>query len=427
MYFTAEHIVAYEVKQGTLAKNNTYTGIIIRDEALYYSNQAGYINYYAREGDKAGTGNIIYTIDESGKLASQLSDNADGEISLSAEDLSSVRTEIINFAGNFSSSSFPSIYDFKYSINGTVLKLVNMNILSNVEDSISAENGSNIFKVGRSEKPGIVVYSMDGYESLTAESVTPEIFEQTDYEKTIFKTNELVDANEPLYKLIGSEQWSVVIPLEEERAEEFSDRTEIQVQFKKDGTKAKAGFSILRQGGGTFAKLDFSSSMIRFATDRFLDIELLLNIEEGLKIPVTSIAEKEFYTIPIEYVTYGGDSSTGGFLKETYNEDGTTTSEYIEAAIYNSTDTEYYVDMDTFNVGEYIIKPDSTEKYPISKKATLIGVYNINKGYADFKRVNILYENDEYCIVQPNSAYGLSVYDHIVLDASTVQEDQILY
>ena len=30
---------------------------------------------------------------------------------------------------------------------------------------------------------------------------------------------------------------------------------------------------------------------------------------------------------------------------------------------------------------DYIIKPDSTDKYAISKKASLIGVYNINKGY----------------------------------------------
>ena len=74
-----------------------------------------------------------------------------------------------------------------------------------------------------------------------------------------------------------------------------------------------------------------------------------------------------------------------------------------------------------------IIKPDSNDKYAISKKASLIGVYNINKGYADFKQINILYQNEEYSIVESNTQYGLNVYDYIVLDAKTVNEDDIIY
>ena len=41
--------------------------------------------------------------------------------------------------------------------------------------------------------------------------------------------------------------------------------------------------------------------------------------------------------------------------------------------------------------------------------------------------VNIIDENDSYCIVQGGTNYGLSVYDHIVLNASTVSEDDLLY
>ncbi|MCI6731085.1 MAG: hypothetical protein MR487_01970, partial [Lachnospiraceae bacterium] len=58
---------------------------------------------------------------------------------------------------------------------------------------------------------------------------------------------------------------------------------------------------------------------------------------------------------------------------------------------------------------------------------TLRGVYNVNKGYAVFAVVNIIDENDSYCIVQGGTNYGLSVYDHIVLNASTVSEDDLLY
>ena len=62
-------------------------------------------------------------------------------------------------------------------------------------------------------------------------------------------------------------------------------------------------------------------------------------------------------------------------------------------------------------------------RYTISKTDTLIGVYNINKGYADFRQISILYQNDEYSIVKSNTTYGLNVFDYIVLDASTVDQN----
>ena len=57
----------------------------------------------------------------------------------------------------------------------------------------------------------------------------------------------------------------------------------------------------------------------------------------------------------------------------------------------------------------------------------MIGVYNINKGYADFTEITILSQNDEYSIIKSNTKYGLSDYDYIVLDAEMVEEDDLLY
>ncbi|MCR5733148.1 MAG: hypothetical protein K6G22_00955, partial [Lachnospiraceae bacterium] len=102
-------------------------------------------------------------------------------------------------------------------------------------------------------------------------------------------------------------------------------------------------------------------------------------------------------------------------------------SEFVETTIYNRTETEYYVDESVFDIGDYVVDPQGGEKYPISKQGTLIGVYNINKGYADFKQITILYQNEEYSIVKSNAEYGLSVYDHIVLDGSTVKENDLIY
>ena len=57
----------------------------------------------------------------------------------------------------------------------------------------------------------------------------------------------------------------------------------------------------------------------------------------------------------------------------------------------------------------------------------LKGVFNMNKGYTVFKEIEILDSNREYYTIKKGASYGLSVYDHIVLDASLVTEGQILY
>ena len=58
--------------------------------------------------------------------------------------------------------------------------------------------------------------------------------------------------------------------------------------------------------------------------------------------------------------------------------------------------------------------------------ASLQGVYNINRGYAVFKQIEILEENGEFYTIKENTSYGLNVYDHIVLDASAVDAEGAL-
>lgn len=41
MYFQTSYIVRYEVKEGSLATNNIYRGVIIRKESVVYATSAG--------------------------------------------------------------------------------------------------------------------------------------------------------------------------------------------------------------------------------------------------------------------------------------------------------------------------------------------------------------------------------------------------
>ena len=181
----------------------------------------------------------------------------------------------------------------------------------------------------------------------------------------------------------------------------------------------------MRENDAYFLNLSFNKAMIRYANDRFVDIELVMSDDMGLKIPKSAITSKEFFTIPKNFFTLGGDSNNPGLLiKKTI--DGVSTMELITPTLYYETDEFYYVDNEDISEGDVILMADSSATYIVgSDKASLVGVYNINKGYAIFKQINIIYENEEYAIVETKTAYGIALYDHIALDASKVKEHQL--
>jgi len=428
MYFSTEHVVGYEVKEGSLSYNNVYRGIALRTEQIVNSTAAGYTNYYAREGERIAVGDLVYTIDETGKLADYIRTSETGENSLSDHDLMELKSEIESFSNGFDRTSFSDIYNFKYSVQGTVLKLANYNVLESAE-ALNGTANTALIDYFYANNSGIVIYSVDGMENLTLQDMKMEYFDQKNYEKDHLLNNDLVEPGDPVYKLSTNEDWSIVIPVEDEAfARQLVEEEYVKVRFMKNqNTSWGKVDTFTNEEGDIFVSLTFTNSMISFCTERFIDIELLLEDETGLKIPNSAIVEKEFFIVPKEYVTKGGNSGAYGVLLETYNDDGNAVTEFVETTIYEETDTEYYLDDTVLRSGSYLIKPDSMEKYPVSRIGSLTGVYNINKGYADFKQIIVLYQNDEYSIVKSNTTYGLSVYDFIVLDAATVEDNDFVY
>ena len=135
------------------------------------------------------------------------------------------------------------------------------------------------------------------------------------YVRSQFHSGDLIAENDNAYKLITSENWSIIIEIDEDRAKELADETYVEVRFLKNNYKSWGATTILHQNGLTYLKLDFNNSMITFASDRFIEIELLLNTQSGLKIPNSAIVERAFYLIPEKYYTEGGPTVSGVILK----------------------------------------------------------------------------------------------------------------
>lgn len=423
MYATAKHVSSYEVREGSILKDTSYTGLVLREETVIGAEADGYINYFAPEGSKVGRKTNVYSISsEKLDFSSQENTEESEDSGLTSEERDSIIQKAQSFSENFQNSKYEDTYTFKDSVEN----ILSSSTAQSRQAQLSAmiQSGQEGLTTYAASDDGIIVYSVDGYEDLAMDQVTADMISRADYQKTELFNNTKVKSGDPAYKLVTNEEWTLVIQLDEEMTKELADTTSVKVRFTKDDQTTWAGFQIYNTEDADLGFLTFDHSMVRYVGERFLDIELILEDETGLKIPKSSVTEKEFYIIPEDYITLGGNSSQSGVLVQSDGEDA---SFHAVDVYYRDSETGMvYLNMDELKKGDVLIKPDSADTYTISEKASLQGVYNINKGYAEFKPVEILCESEEYYIVESGNDYGLTNYDHIALDGSEIQENELV-
>ena len=277
LYLTSSHIESYQVTSGPLSRNETYTGLALREETVCKAESSGYVNYYAREGSKINANGAVYGL--------SMTKVPEAETRLSTEDLARIRNDMLSFSKSFNSSKFNSTYSFKNQLEGDILQysgVTSQPVVSDNGDGTVSVNQSNVVTLGnqnisKAENDGIILYSRDGYEDKTADTITAADFDQNSYHETDLKTEGQVKTGDDIYTIITDERWSLIIPLREKQAAKLADRTSIRVKFLKDDMTQSGDFSIMEIDGDKYGKIDFNRGLIRYAADRFLDIELVTN------------------------------------------------------------------------------------------------------------------------------------------------------
>lgn len=425
-YFTSTHTSVYEVVQGTIAINNSYTGLALRSEEIFPTDRAGSINYYVKDASKVGAGNLVYSVDTDGYIAKQINQAGQDATTLSQEDLTDIQNRISEYEKSYSLKTFYDIYTFKNDLNSRISEALSIEALDSISDEVTMAESNATFHKGTATRDGVVVYYTDGYEGVTTENFTEEMFEESGYQKVNLKDRPSVESGDAAYKMITSEKWNLVIPITNDTKHLLRDSSTVRVKFKKDSSILRIPFELVEKGDKFYIILSLHNSMVRFATDRFVELELLFEEETGLKIPNSSIAAKDFFTLPMEYFQKGGNSGREGVMRRRTDKNGNSVEEFVVPEIYFATEYEYYVDGENFAEGDVILKPNSSETYTVRDTAKLEGIYSINKGYAVFKQIDIIYQNNEYSIIRSGTDYGISLYDHIALDGSAVTENALI-
>ena len=72
-------------------------------------------------------------------------------------------------------------------------------------------------------------------------------------------------------------QRPIVIPVDAASSAELEAEEYVNVKFLKNQYTACVKVTVLQNTDGTYVQLDFTNSMITFATERYIDLEILYN------------------------------------------------------------------------------------------------------------------------------------------------------
>lgn len=183
IYFTTERTKYYEVTAGTNAENlnNSYEGIALRDEIIKYADESGYVDYFIQEGSRISKNTTLYSIDSSGQLNQLLLESGKESSKLTEDNLDTINTLLKDFNNNFDPMNFRDLYDFKSTVKGTVVDLMNMNSLQ----KLAKDKGEN-FVINKSEVSGIVLYRVDDFETLKPRKIKMSDFDKSGYTSAHF-------------------------------------------------------------------------------------------------------------------------------------------------------------------------------------------------------------------------------------------------
>jgi len=315
---SVETIVA---EKGNLEDIIQAKGIVIKDEEVYSSSGHGDITYYHKDGEKLNKGTLvadIHTNSDSAEIKNQIKEiqsaidfKNKNELIAKDENVKVVLTneETSEFQNSIQASvlnkDLGTMYDDIQLIGG------NNKISSNKYDSydVSQLNSmkndlaksletNNIHCY--SKKSGIVSYKVDGLEDFykyeNVLDLTPSSTIQKELIEVDSSISQEVTVDERLYKIICNFDYYIAATVNNEYAKLFEANKYIKTRIKHDGLESEAWGYIKKINYGSEESvliIYFDDYFYKIYDKRYVDLELITDIHEGIKINSKALIEKD--------------------------------------------------------------------------------------------------------------------------------------
>ena len=415
-------VTVYQVSKSDINNNIMLEGLAIRDELIVTTPKSGYTCFFIRDGEKVRKNATLCTIDSTGKIYTALEDTANFDELLTKDDYQDIRSVISLYKTSYSDATYYNAYNFENSVNNRVLELTG-ELLTKQADA----GGVSLVTVAAPES-GLVTYYTDGYEDYDAANISARDFDKSKYMKKTLKSGDASGAGDAIAKILPNETWHIYAKVTPEQIEAFQDE-DSYVHFKIDNTSYDCymPYTIIDAADGKYIDITLHKFMSNFMGERFLRLEILLADDTGLKVPMSSLVEKDIYKIPVNYFIYDGSDSTNHLEVEYVKKDGSKAEKDLTPTIYKRDEKYAYCDPNNFELTDVIKNRESGQEIAVSlmESTKLTGVYYTNRGTAEFRMVTVVKEIDEFALIK--SSEMISPFDNVVLDSTQVHENQVLY
>lgn len=426
--FTFEDKMTYTfAEHGQIVESETFEAIILRDESVYYANEDGPIHYFALEGDKVMKGADICLVDYN-RLLSQEDETEQVSVGLTSEETSYLNKQFNNYIEMSRSSGIAYMADGKHIIENTTRELFNARDLSNKNDQLSVllnQYDSEELPLYKAQKPGLVSFYLDGYESININNVEPSHLNTDSLDGFSYTLDLQKKSGDPLYKVIGNNDWYVYAKVSKQFVDYINEKDEVELSFyKKDLTITGEIREVINDASGYYIKLSFNKYLASFITDRKTEFTIMYKDYVGLKIANSSVITKEFVAVPPEAIEEAR-GRIGVLVVDETSEAGF--AFHPVSFTYNQDELTYIPLDDVIRIDQSIHYKDNDNTYDIALEnqphEVREGVYVINKGYPVFSLIDTMTYNDDYRIIASGTRNGVMIYDRIAADASTVIEN----
>lgn len=262
-FMRRDQIRFYEVREGSLVKENQFTGLILRNEKAYAAKKSGYIHFTVMEGRRVSKNAELYTLDETGNLENYLSEHPELLGSLNEKQIMELRQRLENFSRSFEDNRFYTLYSFQSGMDNNHFSFSGEEGVKQLNSILS--NLGIAYTTGTAEEAGVVSYILDGFESFKESDLAEEVFKKTEPKKEYVQGGSKVEEGSLIYKIISASKWNVYFPLSEEENKELENKHKVILHFDSQNLDLSGELFLVRgKDGKSFGKVSYPIIKIIF-------------------------------------------------------------------------------------------------------------------------------------------------------------------
>ena len=455
IFMTTPDIPVEMVRMGTVDTPQVIRGIIIRDETVYYAPRDGVLQFERYNYERVRPGTVVASIQNVQAITGI--QNSINQVEEQIMRIQDIRGDVsaVDPAVNMINGRIQNVVDTRlnrhinldvadaFTLRDSITQNVSFRNQMIVSENISIDAQAGIhhqslmgqLNINQDtvvvEEGGVLAPLVDGFETtLNFENMYYLTREQTlqgmDYNQMLPRRE--IRYNDEIFKIINSNRWYIAAYISNDLVENMSAGNWQTIYIEGRSNPLSVRIHHISPGfEESFVIFRSTAYMIDFLNTRSILFKTTDTVQYGLRIANSAITEHAYLAVPLVCVHEDDDDQT--YVVRVIGDEDLV----IPVTIRRRDDYFAFVSSNTafLEMGNTLRENvDLSSTRIVSEEQLFSGVYRVVSGIATFTHIhlqNYLSTNEVHTILDPSINPGLRVHDHIVADASLIEDGDIVF